>query len=133
MNPRMPTWKEIKDYARSQYKLMEDDERYFSLVFGFKDGRSQKIFVRLFEAFDMEWVEFRSVVCNGDKMPAKVALRKNEDFACGALALDSDGDYVLIYNAPLPTMDPEEFELPLNVIARTADKLESDYSGDDDF
>ena len=129
----MPTWKEIKDYARSQYKLMEDEERYFSLVFGFKDGRSQKIIVRLFDAFDMEWVEFRSVVCPGDKMPHKVALRKNEEFACGALALDNDGDYVFLYNAPLPTMDPEEFELPLHVIARTADNLESNYSGDDDF
>ncbi len=129
----MPTWNEIKDYARSKYKLMEDDERYFSLVFGFDGGRSQKIFVRVFEAFDMEWVEFRSVVCSGDKMPAKVALKKNEEFACGALALDSDGDYVLIYNAALPTMDPSEFELPLNVVARTADKLESEYSGDDDF
>ncbi len=133
MKLRMPTWNEIKDYARSKYKLMEDDERYFSLVFGFSDGRSQKIFVRVFDAFDMQWVEFRSVVCNGDRMPAKVALKKNEEFACGALALDGDGDYVLIYNAPLPTMDPDEFELPLNVIARTADKLESEYSGDDDF
>ncbi|MCA9638581.1 MAG: hypothetical protein KC420_21275 [Myxococcales bacterium] len=129
----MPSWKEIKDYARSKYKLAEDEERYFSLIFGFNDGRSQKIFVRRYEAFDMEWVEFRSVVCNGDKMPPKVALRKNEDFACGALALDGDGDYVLIYNAPLPTMDPDEFELPLHVIAKTADRLESEYSGEDDF
>ena len=133
MKLRMPTWNEIKDYARSKYKLMEDEERYFSLVFGFSNDRSQKIFVRVFDAFDMQWVEFRSVVCHGDKMPAKVALKKNEEFACGALALDRDGDYVLIYNAPLPTMDPDEFELPLNVIARTADKLESEYSGDDDF
>ncbi|HFE46013.1 MAG TPA: hypothetical protein ENJ18_11075 [Nannocystis exedens] len=133
MKLRMPTWNEIKDYARSKYKLMEDEERYFSLVFGFSNDRSQKIFVRVFDAFDMQWVEFRSVVCHGDRMPAKVALKKNEEFACGALALDGDGDYVLIYNAPLPTMDPDEFELPLNVIARTADKLESEYSGDDDF
>ena len=31
MYPGMPSWKEIKDYARSKYKLAEDEERYFSL------------------------------------------------------------------------------------------------------
>lgn len=129
----MPTWNEIKDYARSRYRLADDQEHYFSLIFAFDDGRSQKIFVRRFEAFNMEWVEFRSAVCPGDKIPPKVALRKNEGLACGALAIDSDGDYILVYNAPLPTMDPDEFELPLHVIARTADRFENDYSGEDDF
>ena len=129
----MPTWNEIKDYARTRYRLAEDEENHFSLVFQYDDGRTQKIFLRRFDAFDMEWIEFRSVIGKFDKIPAKVALRKNESFACGALALDGDDDYIFIYNAPLPTMDPDEFELPLHVIARTADRLEHDYTGEDEF
>lgn len=129
----MPTWNEIKDYARSKYRLAEDDEKFFSLVFEFDDGRTQKIFVRVFEAFSGEWIEFRSIVGPGDKMQHQVALQKNADFACGALALDKDGDYIFVYNAPLATMDVDEFELPLHVVARTADRLEKDYVGNDEW
>lgn len=128
----MPSWGEIQDFARSKYKLMDDQENWFSLVFRWgEDNRSQKIIVRKFTAFNIEWVEFRSVVCSGEQLPPKVALRKNDDLAVGALALDSDGDYVLLHCAPLPTMDPEEFELPLHVIASTADELEKQYSDED--
>ena len=130
----MPTWGEIQEFARSKYKLDNDEENWFSLVFGYDDERSQKVWIRRFSSFDMDWVEFRSVVCKESEMAHRVALKKNAEFAVGALALDQDNDYVFLYSAPLPTMDPEEFELPLHVIARTADSLEKEFSaGDDDF
>ena len=130
----MPSWGEIQEYARSKYKLEQDEEHWFTLIFAYESGRSQRIRVARFESFDMEWVEFRSVVCKESEMAHRVALKKNDDFSVGALALDDDNDYVFIYSAPLPTMDPDEFELPLYVIANTADRLESEYSsGDDDY
>jgi hypothetical protein len=130
----MPSWGEVQEYARTNYKLAEDGESFFSLVFAYESGRSQKIFIRKFTAFDKEWIEFRSAVCKEAELPHRVALRKNDDIACGALALDNDGDYVLLYSVPLPSMDLEEFELPLHVISSYADKLERDYStGNDDF
>ena len=130
----MPSWGEIQEYARSKYKLAEDEENWFSLVWGYDDGRSQKIWCRKFNCFDIDWVEFRSVVCKEAEMAHRVALKKNSGFAVGALGLDDDGDYVFLYSAPLPTMDPEEFELPLRVVAGTADGLEEEFSaGDDDF
>lgn len=131
----MPTWSEIQEYARGKYVLDDDEDDWFSLVFSYEQsGRTQKIRVRHFEAFDEHWVEFRSVVCKGTEMPAKIALRKNADFALGFLALDGDDDYVLIHTAPISTMDPAEFERPLHVIAGTADGLEKEYSeGNDDW
>src|SRR5690349_13769555 len=130
----MPTWGEIQEYARGKYKLDEDGEGFFSLVFGYDSGRSQKIFVRRFTAFDKEWLEFRSVVCKESELAHRLALKKNLQFAVGALALDDDNDYVFLYSAVLDTMDPDEFELPLHVVAAMADKLESEHSaGDDDF
>jgi hypothetical protein len=128
----MPTWGEIQEYARSKYTLQNDEEHGFSLVFGFDDGRTQLIGVRHFNAFEKDWIEFRSTVCKEAEMAPKVALRKNDDFVVGSLALDEDGDYCFLYSVCLESMDPEEFELPLHVIARTADKLEKDYSGSDD-
>ena len=129
----MPSWEEIQEHVRNKYKLDDDEPNYFSLVWDYGNGRSQKVFVRRFNAFDMDWLEFRSAACPGDAMPHKVALRKNEELALGALALDSDNDYVVLYSAPLPTMDPDEFELPLRVVARIADDIEEQYTGEDDF
>ncbi|MCB9558298.1 MAG: hypothetical protein H6707_19430 [Deltaproteobacteria bacterium] len=130
----MPSWNEIQQYARSKYKLSYDEENRFALVFGLDGDRSQQIWVSKFEAFDEEWIEFRSVVCKGAEMPGKVALRKNANLVIGALALDSDDDYVLLHNAPLGTMDMVEFERPLHVLAKCADDLEKDYSeGSDDW
>lgn len=130
----MPTWTELQEYVRNKYVLDDDEESFFSLVFSMDSGRTQKIRVRSFQAFDEDWIEFRSVVCKGSEMPHTIALRKNAEFAIGALALDSDDDFVLVHNAPLSTMDPAEFERPLHVIAGTADSLEKDYSaGNDDW
>ena len=76
--------------------------------------------------------EFRSCICKEAEMAHRVALKKNNDFVVGAIALDDDGEYYFIYSVCLESMDPEEFELPLHVIARTADKLENDYAASDD-
>jgi hypothetical protein len=112
----MPSWQELKDYARSKYVLDDDNDDGFSLVFEFDNNRTQKIGISHFTAFDKDWIEFRSYVCKEAQMDLKVALRKNEDFAIGALALDEDGDYWLVDSVPLDRMDPEEFELPLLVL-----------------
>ena len=128
----MPTWGELKEYARSKYTLNNDDDEGFSIVFKFDDDRTQLIGIHHFTAFDKDWVEFRSYVCKESEMSPKVALKKNDDFAIGALAMDDDGDYCLLYSAQLDTLDPEEFELPLHILARVADELEEQFSAGDD-
>ena len=58
----MPTWGEIQTYARSKYTLQTDHEEHFSLVFGFDNDRTQLINVRHFNAFEKDWIEFRSCI-----------------------------------------------------------------------
>jgi hypothetical protein len=129
----MPTWAEIQDYARSKYKLSRDEDNSFALIWAYDNNRTQQIFVRRFEAFDEDFIEFRTPVCKEPEMSHTVALRKNAQFVVGALALE-DGHIFMMHNAPLRTMDIDEFEMPLHVLARTADKLEEEYSsGSDDF
>lgn len=129
----MPTWEEVQEYARGKYPLEEDQADWFSLVFGYADGRSQKIRVRRFQALAIDWIEFSSPVCNEADLAPKAALKKNAEFAVGALSLH-DGKYWMMYKAALPTLDMEEFELPLHVLASTADELEKAHAaGKDDF
>jgi len=129
---RMPTWDDIRELVRSRYQLDDDEKEWFSLIFEYDSGRTQKIFVRKIAVLGVDWLEFRSAVCKESEMEHRVALRKNVELGLGALALDADGDYVLIYAAPLPTMDLEELDLPLHAIAATADQLELEYSGGKD-
>jgi len=129
----MPTWGEIQQYARSNYKLADDEADWFSVIFEYEDGRTQKISISRFEAFETQWIEFSSAVCKGSEMPAEEALRRNADFVVGALALDPEGDINLMYSAPLDTLNEEEFEVPLHAIARTADELEREFAKGDKF
>ncbi|MFI5843285.1 hypothetical protein ACIA8K_26595 [Catenuloplanes sp. NPDC051500] len=129
----MPTWHELREHARTAYRLTKEDDHGFALIWQYESGRSQQISVRHFSYCEQDWVEFRSYVCKADEMSPRAALRKNEDFTIGALATDADGDYFLIHQAPLSTLDPDEFALPLRALATTADTLEKQHSERDDF
>ncbi|MBL6279235.1 hypothetical protein JMF97_24065 [Micromonospora fiedleri] len=129
----MPTWYELCEHARTKYKLDDLEDDWFSLVWTYESGRTQRITVSRYEAYEREWIEFRSYVCEGKDMKPRVALRKNDDFDLGALALDDEGDYALIYNALLATLDPDEFAIPLEAIAATADELEHQLTAGDEF
>jgi len=128
----MPTWGEIQEYARSKYKLSKDEADYFSMVWVYQDDRRQMIRVTRFKAFDQEWIEFASACCKQEEMAPLVALKKNNEFAVGAIALDGDV-YVFKYGVALANLDIDEFELPLHVVASTADSLEKTFSAQDKF
>jgi hypothetical protein len=129
----MPTWHELHEHAQSKYKLSKVEDDWFKLVWSYTEGRSQQITVSRFECLDQDWVEMRTYVCKEAEMAPRVALRKNEGFPLGALALDSDGDYLLIHKARLADLDPEEFEMPLTMLASIADELEKQYTAKDDY
>ncbi|MFT5357091.1 MAG: hypothetical protein ACI9KE_004322 [Polyangiales bacterium] len=128
----MPTWSEVQDYARSKYKLAEDNENSFKLVFEYENDRLQAVIISRYEAMGREWCDFASAACTVEQMPPATALRKNFEFAVGALTLDQD-IYVVRYSVQMATMDMEEFELPLHVVSTTADKIEQEFGKSDDF
>jgi len=129
----MPTWNELRAYASTQYQMEKVEDDWFSILWTMGEDRTQRILVSRYEAFEKEWVAYRSFVCKESELSPRVALRHNAELALGALALDEDGDYVLTYQAPLATLDQEEFTLPLAAIAGTADDLEKTYTARDDY
>jgi len=129
----MPTWPELREHARTKFQLSKDEQDWFSLVWSYDSGRTQQIVVSHYECFDQEWIEFRSYVCKEAEMTPRVALRKNSELSLGALALDAEGDYVLIHKAALASLDPDEFALPLQFLAATADEWEQQHAARDDF
>jgi hypothetical protein len=128
----MPTWAEVQEYARSKYDLAEESENSFKLIWEYGNNRLQQIVVSRFEAMDREWCDFASPACKRSDLEPDVALSKNFGFALGALCLDGDV-YVVRYSTQMATMDLDEFELPLHVVASTADQLEQEFATKDDF
>lgn len=127
----MATWQQILEHARDSYNLHTDEDDSFSLVWEYKGGRSQLISVRPYSAFDAEWIEYSSYCCPEDAIKPRKALKMNADFALGALALRDD-HYVFVYRLRLDKLSKDDFELPLSIVASTADDIEDEYNDGDD-
>lgn len=123
----MAGWSDVKGLAKAKFKVTHDDGDTFEVLFEYKTGRHQKVVVTHFEAFGSTWVRFRSMVCRKDEMDPSVALAWNSEFSVGALAL-MDDHYAILHSTPLDTLDPEELERPLRILAYVADTLEKDYT-----
>jgi len=125
------SWDEIRQYMRSRYRLLEDDEDHVALLFGFDDNRRHSITITLFEAMDRQWVLFEARVCRKELMGPKRALELNGKSVVGYLALDRDEFYVMRHTALLSTLDPDELVVPMHVLVKVADKLEEELTGSD--
>ena len=128
----MSTWSEVQSYARNNYSLEDDQADEFSLVFEYENQRAQLVGVRQFEAGEKAWIEFFSACCEEGQLPSEEAMKLNGQFVMGGLVL-IDGLYVFRYSVPLVTLDKEEFEIPLHLVAATADRIEAAYTQDDRF
>ncbi len=128
----MPSWSEIVEFAQEHYPIDVLDDVTFRVTWEYSSGRAQAIIVHLFESMGREWVDFSSACCDVEHLDPVEALAMNRGFAVGALALN-DGIYVFRHAALLETMDPEEFEIPLKVVAKTADEIEEKYADQDVF
>jgi hypothetical protein len=132
----MPSWPDIQADVRERFPLAKDEPDHFSLVFEYEDGRTQLVTVRHFtpdiDGRKQDWLEFSSIFCREGEMHPKAALKRNDGFVVGGIA--QRGEFLIFrHTVPLATLDPEEFELPLHYVARTADQLEATFASGDQF
>ena len=130
---RMSTnWPEFQRHMRESYKLAEDTPNMMSMVWTYEDGRSQKIVVRRFQAFDRDMLEFKSAFARRDEIEPEVLLADNSRLPLATVALSGDV-YLVVYNAPADALTVDTFEFVLSRVADVADTLEEKYCSHDDF
>jgi len=119
----VPTWTDIKDHARSSYKLAEEHDHSFKVVFEYSGGRLQAVIVSHYQAMGRSWVDFSSACCRGERMDPEAALQQSFNLAVGSLCLDGDV-YVVRHTVMVDQLELANLELSMHAVARAADQIE---------
>lgn len=119
----MSTWIELKNYARSSYKLAEEGDHSFKVVFKYTGGRLQAVIASHYEAMGRIWVDFSSACCRVDRMDPREALEQSFNLAVGALCLDSDV-YVVRHTVLLDELTADDLQVHMHAVARASDQIE---------
>lgn len=117
---------------RETYPLTDDQLSMVSMVWSYDDGRSQKIVVRRYDAFEHTLIELKSAFARRSDVEPEVLLRKNAELPLATIALTGDV-YVVVYNVLLSHMAFEDLDLYLSRVAAVADTLEETYASKDVF
>jgi len=120
----VPTWTDIKDHARSSYKLAEEHQHGFKVVFEYPGGRLQAVIAAHYEAMGRTWVDFSSACCRVDRLEPRAALRQSFNLAVGSLCLDGEV-YVVRHTVNADHVQLGDLELLLHSVARAADQIEA--------
>lgn len=118
----VPSWTDIKDHARSSYKLAEEHDHSFKVVFEYPGGRLQAVIASHYEAMGRSWVDFSSACCRVDRMDPKDALQQSFSLAVGSLCLDGDV-YVVRHTVMVDELKLADLELSMHAVARAADQI----------
>lgn len=119
----MPSWTDIKDHARSAYKLAEEYEHSFKVVFKYPGGRLQAVITAYYESMGRGWVDFSSACCRADRIDPRDALEQSFNLAVGSLCLDGDV-FVVRHTTITDHLLLEDLDLLMHAVARAADQIE---------
>ncbi|MGD8607928.1 MAG: hypothetical protein PVH21_11575 [Myxococcales bacterium] len=122
-DPPVATWTDIKDHARSNYKLAEEHEHSFKVVFRYPGGRLQAVIVAHYRALGRAWIDFSSACCRVERLDPTAALHQSFNLAVGSLCLDGDV-YVVRHTVILDELRVSDLELFMHAVARAADRIE---------
>ena len=123
----MPTWGELKEHARSTYKIAEERDESLKLVFEYEGGRLQAVILSHHEAMGRSWCDFSSACCRAEQLNHEDALQQNFELAVGSLCLDGDV-YVVRHTVQLDQLDLGDIDVPMQAVAYTASQLEQSIS-----
>jgi hypothetical protein len=132
----MATWHELLDYMRTnEYTIMDETHNMVRLMFQTQGGRrSQMVYIWHLTVGRgaEEWIQIESPFGEFGKVDLSAALQRIGSTICGGMAMA--GNLVTFrHSVPLENLDVNEFESPLALVTTVADKLESDFNGDNDL
>ena len=123
MKRPVSTWTELKSHASRSYRLADERDHSFKVVFKYPGGRLQAVIVSHYEAMGRVWVDFSSACCRVDRMDPREALEQGFNLAVGAICLDGDV-YVVRHTVLLDELVADNLQLHMHSVARAADQIE---------
>jgi hypothetical protein len=130
----MTAWQDLVKYVRANYKIADETPTSIKLIFDTGHLRSQVVMLWYETLGDgaEEWLQIESPFAEVDKIDIRKALTEIGRTICGGLAVI--GDVLTIRHAvPLANLNINEFERPLALVTNTADRLEAQLAGGDQF
>ncbi|XVV01542.1 hypothetical protein ACQPW3_29670 [Actinosynnema sp. CA-248983] len=135
----MSSWGDLAAYVRDTYDVISEEEDEIRILFNFEqfdeDDERTQVIILVREVLDKlhEWVQIASPIGLAANVDLRALLTEvgNSSIACGAAIM---GDHVVLrHSLPLADLDIHEFTDPLALLAGTADRLEEQFFGGDDY
>ncbi|WP_158884534.1 hypothetical protein [Amycolatopsis anabasis] len=134
----MASWHDLVQYVKSTYRVLREEPDELRIEYSFRqygdDDRTQVI-VLAHEVLDKkhDWVQIASPCGLASQINLRSFLEEigHTTIAGGAAIM---GEHVVIrHSLPLENVDFNEFNDPLDLVACTADQLEEQFVGGDDY
>jgi hypothetical protein len=127
----MATWEQVKDFAKKNFKMQNEEADYFNMVFDLGDNRTQLVNVTKNQTKSGGiWVQIYSPVGIIKQDKINNALEDVDDAICGGLVKTGDKHFVR-HCMLIADMSADEFAVPLVFVTALADALEEKYVGGD--
>ncbi|MEU5694647.1 hypothetical protein [Actinosynnema sp. NPDC020468] len=135
----MATWGDLAAYVRDAYDVIAEEKDEIRILFDFEhldeDDERTQVIVLVREVLDKvhEWVQIASPIGLAADVDLHALLVEVgvSSIACGAAIM---GDHVVLrHSLPLSDLDIHEFVDPLTLLAGTADRLEEQFFGGDNY
>jgi hypothetical protein len=126
------TWKQIKDFIRSNYNLQVDEGDFFQMVFEVDDNRSQIVFIQKAKSqAGAIWLQICSPIGAIEDDEINDALEMLNDKICGGMVKIEDQHFIREC-LPIDDLSPEQFVTVMEIIIGVADEMEECFIGSDD-
>ena len=132
----MASWQDLVAHVKSTYPVAEEDEGKLVVVFGLPRGnRSQVVYILEETAVNGdEWAHITSPIGRVRDLDLKQVLVKAGQTMCGGATMSTMHDKVLLrHSVHLPSLELDQFRRPLTLIAMSADLIEYELLGSDEF
>jgi hypothetical protein len=132
----MTSWQDLLIHVKSNYPVAEEDEGKLVVVFGIPGGdRSQVVYIFEETAHNGdEWAHITSPIGRVRDLDLKKVLLKAGQTMCGGATMTAMSDKVLLrHSVHLPSLELDQFRRPLTLIALSADLIERELLGTDEF
>ncbi|EID52305.1 hypothetical protein [Saccharomonospora xinjiangensis] len=130
----MATWGDLVAYVRASYDVIRDEDDELRVRISYDDRRAQVVVIAR-EVLDRkeEWVQIATPFARIDQVDLQEVLAEiGNTIVVGGAALMGE-HLVLRHSLPLVNLDINEFVDPLELVTGSAELLEEQFTGRDDY